>query len=154
MTLVDLSAYEAQLNVPEAYANDLTIGMQVEISVQGRNFIGQLSGISPEVINREVTTRVRLNQEDLQGIRQNQQISARIMLENKINVLKVRRGSFVQSGGFVAYRLNGDIAERTEIQIGTSSMREIEILSGLEVNDQIIISNYAEFENADKILLK
>lgn len=154
MTLVDLSEYEAQLNVPETYASDLSIGMDVEVSFQGKTILGQLSGISPEVTNREVTARVRLDQKDLQGTRQNQQISARILLENKAQVLKVRRGSFVQAGGFVAYKVDGDIASRTDIQIGASSMREIEILTGLAANDQIIISNYSEFEGADRILLK
>lgn len=154
MTLVDLTAYEAQLNVPETYATDLSIGMDVEVSYQGRTIMGQISGISPEVTNREVTARVRFDQSDLQGTRQNQQISARVLLENKTNVLKVRRGSFVQDGGFVAYKVEGNIATRINIQIGATSMREIEILSGLSASDQIIISNYSEFEGANSILLK
>jgi HlyD family secretion protein len=154
MTLVDLSAYEAQLKVPESYANDLSVGMDVEITVQGRTILGELSGISPEVVNREVITRVRFDQSELQqGIRQNQQVSARILLENKSRVLKVRRGSFVQAGGFVAYKLEGDVAYRTDIQLGATSMREVEILSGLDENDRIIISNYSEFENAPSIQL-
>lgn len=153
MTLVDLSAYEAELRVAESYANDLTIGMQVEMQINGETLVGTLSAISPEVTSREVTTRVRFNQQDVSGIRQNQQISARILLENKANVLKVRRGSFLQAGGFVAYKLEGDVAVKTEIQTGATSMREIEILSGLNENDQIIISNYDEFISADSVLL-
>ncbi len=153
MTLVDLSAYEAELNVAESYANELSLGMDVEISVGGRTLMGKLSGISPEVSNREVTTRVRFNQEEVLGIRQNQQVTARVLLENKSDVLKVRRGSFVQAGGFVAYKLDGDIARKVPIQIGATSMREIEILTGLEANDEIIISNYDEFIQSDSVLL-
>ena len=115
--------------------------------------MGTLSAISPEVTSREVTTRVRFNQEEVVGIRQNQQISARILLENKANVLKVRRGSFLNAGGFVAYKLDGDVATKIDIQTGASSMREIEILSGLSENDQIIISNYDEFIDAASVLL-
>nr|WP_136250288.1 HlyD family efflux transporter periplasmic adaptor subunit [Ningiella ruwaisensis] len=153
MTLVDLSAYEAQLQVPESYANELGLGMEVEVSVQGQTKIGKLVGISPEVSNREVTARVRFNEEDVSGLRQNQQISARVLLENKSQVLKVRRGSFMQAGGFVAYKVEGDIAQKVSIQTGASSMREIEILSGLAADDQIIISNYENFINEDRIYL-
>lgn len=153
MTLVDLSAYEAELNVAESYANDLSLGMPVEISIGGQKIVGQLSGISPEVTNREVTTRVRFDQQDIVGIRQNQQLSARILLENKSNVLKVRRGSFVQAGGFVAYKLEGNVATKIDIQLGARSMREVEVLSGLSANDQIIISNYDEFIESDSVLL-
>jgi HlyD family secretion protein len=154
MTLVDLSAYEAELNVAESYANELSLGMDVEISIGGQNLMGKLSGISPEVTNREVTTRVRFDQKDIQGIRQNQQVTARILLENKARVLKVRRGSFVQAGGFVAYKLEGDVAKRVPIQIGATSMREVEILTGLDANDKIIISNYEAFKDSESVLLK
>lgn len=153
MTLVDLSAYEVELNVAESYANELSLGMDVEISIGGQNLLGKLSGISPEVTNREVTTRVRFDQQGIQGIRQNQQVTARILLENKSQVLKVRRGSFVQAGGYVAYKLEGDIAIRVPIQIGATSMREVEILTGLEASDQIIISNYDAFKDSESVLL-
>ncbi|MFT5541662.1 MAG: HlyD family secretion protein [Arenicella sp.] len=153
MTLVDLSAYEVELNVAESYANELAIGMQTEITIAGKKVMGKLSAISPEVKNRQVTTRVRFDQQALAGIRQNQQVSARVLLENKTNVMKVRRGSFINSGGFVAFKLEGDIATKIDIQLGATSMREIEVLAGLNVNDEIIISNYDEFIDIDKVLL-
>lgn len=153
MTLVDLSAYEVELNVAESYANDLGIGMQAEINIAGKTFLGKLSAISPEVTNRQVTARVRFDQQQLTGIRQNQQVSARVLLESKANVLKVRRGSFMQSGGFYVFKVEGDIATKVEIQLGAKSMREVEVLSGLNANDYIIISNYDEFNKTDSFLL-
>ncbi|MFQ3251589.1 MAG: HlyD family secretion protein [Glaciecola sp.] len=153
MTLVDLSAYEVELNVAESYANDLAIGMQTEITIAGTTLMGKLSAISPEVKDRQVTTRVRFDQQQLSGIRQNQQVSARVLLESKSNVMKVRRGSFMQSGGFFAFKVEGDIATRVNIQIGATSMREVEILSGLNPDDEIIISNYDEYINTDSFLL-
>jgi len=154
MTLVDLSAYEAELNVAESYANDIGIGMQVEISMGAKQLTGTVSAISPEVINREVVTRVRFNNQAISGLRQNQQLSARVLLENKPGVLKVRSGSFLQAGGHVAYKINGDVAERVSIQTGATSMRDVEVLSGLNAGDQIIISSYEEFNQAPTILLR
>lgn len=153
MTLVDLSAYEVELNVAESYANDLAIGMQAEITIAGEKLMGKLSSISPEVKERQVTTRVRFDQQQLSGIRQNQQVSARVLLENKSQVVKVRRGSFMQAGGFFAYKLDGNIATKIDIQLGATSMREVEVLSGLSLNDQIIISNYDEFIGTETFLL-
>lgn len=154
MTLVDLTAYEAELNVPESYANQLGLGMNVEISLGGKVLNGTLSAISPEVTNREVTARVRFTQENIEGIRQNQQLTARILLENKPNVLKIRRGSFMQSGGHFVYRVNGEVATKTDVQIGATSMREVEIIDGLNVGDQIIISNYETLKKAPTVLLR
>jgi HlyD family secretion protein len=153
MTLVDLSAYEVELNVAESYANDLAIGMQAEITIAGEKLMGKLSSISPEVKERQVTTRVRFDQQQLSGIRQNQQVSARVLLENKSQVVKVRRGSFMQAGGFFAYKLDGNIVTKIDIQLGATSMREVEVLAGLSPDDQIIISNYDEFIGTDSFLL-
>jgi HlyD family secretion protein len=153
MTLVDLSAYEVELNVAESYANDLAIGMQAEITIAGETLMGKLSSISPEVKDRQVTTRVRFDQQQLSGIRQNQQVSARVLLENKSQVMKVRRGSFMQAGGFIAYKLDGNIATKIDIQLGATSMREVEVLGGLSPNDEIIISNYDDFIGTDSFLL-
>lgn len=154
MTLVDLSAYEAQLSVAESYAAELGIGMDVELTMGGQTVMGTLVSISPEVVDRQVTARVRFPENSVASIRQNQQISARILLENKSDVLKVARGSFLQAGGHTAYVVRGDIAEKVAIQIGATSMREVEILQGLQEGDQIITSNYDKFKQAPTVLLR
>lgn len=154
MALVDLSAYEAEVQVPESNASDLSIGIPVEIKIGANQLTGILAAISPEVSNRQVTTRVRFDQQAMPELRQNQQVTARMLLEHKQDVLKVRRGSFTQAGGFVAYKIDGDVAKKVDIQLGASSMREVEVLSGLNINDQIIISNYQDFIDADSVLLR
>jgi HlyD family secretion protein len=154
MTLVDLTAYEAQLSVAESYAGELGIGMDVELTMGGQSVLGKLVSISPEVVERQVTARVRFPENSVQSIRQNQQVSARILLENKTNVLKVNRGTFLQAGGNTAYVVRGDLAQRVPIQIGATSMREVEILQGLKEGDQIITSNYDKFKQAPSVLLR
>lgn len=154
MTLVDLTAYEAEINVAESFANELGLGMEVELQIGRQTVMGKLSAISPEVTEREVTTRVRFDQNSLTQIRQNQQVTARVLLENRNDILKVRRGSFLQAGGYVAYKLSGEIATRIPIETGATSMREVEILTGAEPGDQIIISSYQGFDQAESILLR
>lgn len=154
MTLVDLTAYEAEIRVAESYANELGQGMNVELKMGNRTLMGQLSAISPEVTEREVTARVKFKHDGIKGIRQNQQLSARVLLEQKPDVLKIRRGTFTQAGGYVAYRVEGDIATRINIRTGATSMREVEMLSGVEPGDQLIISNYDDFEQAQSVLLR
>lgn len=154
MTLVDLSAYEVQLNVAESYAGELGIGMDVELTMSGQTILGKLVSISPEVVDREVTARVRFPENSVQSIRQNQQVSARILLENKSNILKVARGSFLQAGGHTAYVVRGDIAEKVAIEIGATSIREVEVLRGLQEGDRIITSSYEKLKQAPSVLLR
>ncbi|MBQ4811228.1 efflux transporter periplasmic adaptor subunit [Pseudoalteromonas luteoviolacea] len=154
MRLVDLSAYEVELQVPESYANELGIAMRVVMRVGAQELFGELSAISPEVNNREVTTRVKFKSQDITGIRQNQRVLARIQLENKENVLKVKRGPFLNVGGHFVYLLRDDIAQRVSIEVGSSSLKDIEIKAGLQEGDEIIVSGYDAFTQADSVLIR
>lgn len=153
MTLVDLSNFEAQLQVPESYANELGLGMEVELTLGAKKVSGVLSAISPEVNNREVTTRVRFDQA-LNGIRQNQRLTARILLENRDDVLQIKRGAFMQQGGTQAYKVIGDTAQLVKITTGASSINAIELLQGVSPGDQLIISSYDNFKQAPTLLLR
>jgi HlyD family secretion protein len=152
MTLVDLSNFEAELQVPESYANELGLGMEVELKLGNETVRGNLSAISPEVNNREVTARVRFKGVT-NNIRQNQRLTARILLDNREGVMQVKRGAFMQQGGIFAYKVEGNIAKRIPITIGATSINAVELLSGLKENDEIIISSYSDFKQADTILL-
>lgn len=153
MTLVDLSNFEAQLQVPESYANELGLGMEVELTLGAKKVTGVLSAISPEVNNREVTTRVRFDKE-LEGIRQNQRLTARILLENRDDVLQVKRGAFMQQGGTRVYKVTGDTAQLVDIATGASSINAIELIHGVSPGDQLIISSYDNFKQAPTLLLR
>ncbi|WP_165725906.1 HlyD family efflux transporter periplasmic adaptor subunit [Pseudoalteromonas sp. SA25] len=152
MTLVDLSNFEAELQVPESYANELGLGMEVELKLGNETVMGNLSAISPEVNNREVTARVRFKGVT-NNIRQNQRLTARILLDNREGVMQVKRGAFMQQGGIIAYKVEGNIAKRIPITIGATSINAVELLSGLKENDEIIISSYSDFKQANTILL-
>jgi HlyD family secretion protein len=152
MTLVDLSQLEVELEVPETYANDLGIGMNAEIEVAGIKTTGKLSALSPEVVKNQVLARVRFSGKQPDGLRQSQRVSARLLIDEKPNVLMVQRGPFVESeGGRFAYLLQDGIAVRTPIRMGATSVSAVEIISGLKQGDKIVISGTETFENAARV---
>ena len=101
-----------------------------------------------------VVPRLRFSGETPQGLRQNQRLSTRIVLEQREGVLKVQRGAFLDTGGGrVAYVVQDDVAVRRPIRTGASSVSEVEILEGLEPGERIIISNLGEFERVETVRL-
>jgi len=99
LSVVDLSEFELEVAIPESYADDLAIGMAAEVSLNGETHSAKLVTISPEIENNQVTGRVRfadLNADGTlsqpQGLRQNQRLTTRILMENKQAVLMVQRG--------------------------------------------------------------
>ena len=130
--MVDLTAFEIEFQVPESYADDLGLGMDAEVSYGTKKYGAKVSAVSPEVRSGQVTGRLRFSGEVPQGLRQNQRLSTRIVLESRDDVLKVQRGAFLDTGGGrVAYVVQGDLAVKRPIRTGAVSVSEVEILEGL-----------------------
>ncbi len=154
LSVVDLSEFELEVQIPEGYADDLAIGMAADIQVNGETHPATLVTISPEIVNNQVTGRVRFADSKIMGLRQNQRLTTRILMENKSDVLMVQRGQFLESGsGRIAYLVRDNIATRTQINTGARSLSSVEVLAGLTEGDQIIISSTEAFRGAETVLL-
>ncbi|GGW91247.1 efflux RND transporter periplasmic adaptor subunit [Alteromonas halophila] len=160
LSVVDLTELELEVAIPESYADDLGIGMPAEVRFNNSLYAAKLISISPEIENNQVTGRVRFAppEDDPDaipvGLRQNQRLTTRILMENKPNVLMVQRGQFLDSGaGRIAYRVDGDMAHRVAIQTGARSLSSVEIVDGLAPDDQIIISGTSAFDGAQSVLI-
>lgn len=154
ISVVDLTALEIEVQVPEVFAHDLSIGMPAEIQDNAGKYTGEISAISPEVIDGQVTGRIRFGDSKPAGLRQNQRLTTRILIDEHPNVLMVERGPFVDSGaGRVAYIVRGDVAERTAIQIGATSLNAVEILTGVKEGDRIVISGTDQFNGVQRVAL-
>ena len=153
VTVVDLSALEVEFRVAESYAGAIGLRMPAEVSLGGKAYAGEVTSMSPEVRQGEVTGRVRLK-ELPPGLRQNQRVSVRILMDERDNVLKVERGGFYEAGGGAyAYVVRDDVAERRPIRTGAVSVREVEITDGLKEGEQIVVSDTDELKDAARVLL-
>jgi HlyD family secretion protein len=154
LTVVDLSALEVEIKVPETFAHDLKPGMSGDISGDGDHWSASISGVSPEVVNGQVTARLRFGDAKPAGLRQSQRLAVRILLDRRDNVLMVDRGPFMdQDGGNSAYVVTGNVAQRSPIQLGAASFSKVEILDGAAVGDQIVISGTDAFRGAERVVL-
>jgi HlyD family secretion protein len=154
LTVVDLTEFEIEFEVPETYADDLGLGMRAEVDYDQRAWPVTVSAVSPEVRDNQVTGRLRFERSAPGGLRQNQRVAARILLDARDGVLKVERGPFIDSGaGRVAYVVRDGIAVRTPITIGATSVTEVEILSGLAAGDRIVVSGLDGFDGAQTVRL-
>jgi HlyD family secretion protein len=152
MTLVDLSRLEVELEVPETYVSDIGLGMNAEVNYGTGTTTGKLSALSPEVVKNQVLARVRFNGEQPAGLRQNQRVTARLLIDEKPNTLMVQRGPFVESeGGRYAYVVRDGVAIRTPIKLGATSVSAVEILGGLKQGDKIVVAGTETFENAERV---
>ncbi|AUI09090.1 MULTISPECIES: efflux RND transporter periplasmic adaptor subunit [Stenotrophomonas] len=150
--VVDLSKFEVEIKVPESFARDLAIGMPAQLTGgNGKPFPGEISAVSPEVVNGEVNARVRFASEQPEGLRQSQRMSVRVLLDTRKDVLKVERGPFVEQGNGIAYVMDGRTAVRRPVELGVSSLGEVEIKSGVQPGDRIVVSGSDLFKDAERV---
>jgi HlyD family secretion protein len=155
LTVVDLSTYEVQISIPESYADEVKPGTAAVVEMDGRRFDGEVTVVSPEVRQSEVEGRVAFRGTSPAGLKQNQRVSTRVILDSRKNVLKVPRGPFLESGGGrKIYVMNDRLAVLREIQTGAASVSEVEIVSGLEEGEEVILSDVARFEGASTVLVR
>jgi HlyD family secretion protein len=155
LTVVDLSKLEVELEVPETYAEDLGLGMTAQVQVGAATANATISSISPEVVNRQVLARVRFaDGRQPPGLRQNQRVTARVLIEERPNVLMVERGPFVDNGGGrYAYFVDGGSAVKRPVRVGATSISAVVLLGGAKPGDRIVVAGSDLFGNAEKISL-
>ncbi len=152
LSVVDLDEFEVEIKVPESFARDLEIGMPAKVTGPTGTLDAELAAVSPEVVNGEVTGRLRFKGKQPPGLRQSQRMSVRILLGTRRNVLMVERGPFLeQGGGNSAYVMDGSSAVRRSIRTGASSLNAVEILDGATEGDRIVVSGADGFGDSEKV---
>lgn len=149
------SKLKAELAIPETQARDILIGQFVDVDTRNGIIPGTVIRIDPVVESGTVTVDVRLDGELPRGARPDLSVDGTIEIERLENVLYVGRPAYGQANSLVSMFRILDTGEaiRTTVQLGRTSVSEIEILGGLEVGDEVILSDMSSWDEFDRIQL-
>ncbi len=151
------SRLKAQLKIPEVQARDVLIGLLAEVDTYNGTVQGAVSRIDPTVIEGNVTVDITLNGALPRGARPDLSVTGTIEIERLEDILYVGRPVFASSEGVSElFRVveEGKYAIRTRVQFGRVSVSTIEVLEGLDVGDEIILSDMSQWDGQDRIRLK
>jgi multidrug resistance efflux pump len=147
---------KAELKVAEIYARDLTKGMEVHFDNAGGACSGHVSRVDPAVVGGAVKVEVKLDAIP-PAARADQRVTGWVEIEKLSNVLHVARPSGASDGARLdVFRLEPDRthAARVSVQLGRGSPRDIEVASGLEAGDEIVVSDISAWESSTRVRLK
>jgi HlyD family secretion protein len=148
---------QAEVRVPETQAKDLRIGQKASIDTRNGLIPGHVSRIDPAALAGTVRVDVTLDGPLPEGARPDLNVEGTIEIERLASVLYVGRPAFGQPEATVGlFRLqpDGSHAERTSVKLGRSSVKNVEIRSGLREGDQVILSDMAQWDHVDRIRLQ
>jgi HlyD family secretion protein len=148
---------KAELRIPESQARDVAMGMPASIDTRNGIVRGRVFRIAPSAQEGSVIVDVVFDGPLPRGARPNLSVDGTIQLDRLDNVLYVGRPAVGQSGDTVQlFKLvkGTDEAVRVPVKLGRSSVTTMEIVSGLEVGDEVILSDTSAQDNFDRIRLE
>lgn len=155
--VVDPTRLKAELKVAETQAKDVLIGQKASIDTHNGVIPGHVIRIDPSVQNGTVTVDVALDGALPKGARPDLSVDGTIELEHLDNVLYVGRPAFGQGDSTVGlFKVvdGGKQAVRVQVKLGRVSVTTVEILQGLDLGDEVILSDMSRWDGFDRIRLQ
>jgi HlyD family secretion protein len=155
--VADPKKLKAEIKIAETQAKDVTIGQKATIDTRNGVVTGHVSRQDPSVVNGTVTVDVAFDEPLPPSARADLSVDGTIELENLRDVLFVGRPVHGQADSTISLfkiTADGSEASRVNVKLGRSSVTTIEIISGLQVGDKVILSDMSQWDAVDRIRLK
>ncbi len=148
---------KAALKIAETQAKDIQIGLKATVDTHNGVIQGHVSRIDPAVVNGTVTVDVALEGALPQGARPDLSVEGTVEIERLTDVLFVGRpvhGEANSTVGLFKLIEDGKDAARVKVVLGRTSVNTVEIVKGLQIGDQVILSDMSAWDNFDRVQLK
>lgn len=152
--IADLEHFKADCEVAEMYAGRVRVGNVARVRVNNKDFKGVVSNVEPTAKNGFTAFSVQLENDTVAQFRSG--LRADIYVYNGVskNVRRIKNGSFFKdSGHYTLYVRRGSEIVARNVQLGASNYDYIEVVSGLESGDEVVISDMSAYNN-EKLKIK
>jgi HlyD family secretion protein len=148
---------KAEIRIAQTQAQEIVVGQQALIDTRTDSIYGQVVRIDPAVRGGTVTIDVALPQDLPASARPDLSVDGNVIIESIPDALYIGRPSFGQANQRVLmFKLveGGQYAERVPVEFGAASVSEIEVKSGLQPGDVVILSDMSQWDAFDRVKLK
>jgi HlyD family secretion protein len=145
---------KAELKIAETQAKDILLGQKAEIDTRNGIVPGHVSRIDASIVNGTRTVDVRLDGPLPPGAVPDLSVDGTVEIMRVPDVVYVGRPVFGQENTQVSlFKLDDDGkgATRITVKLGRSSVTSIEVMDGLKVGDQVILSDMSAQDQNPRI---
>ncbi|NQZ21187.1 MAG: efflux RND transporter periplasmic adaptor subunit [Colwellia sp.] len=154
--IADQGSLFAELQVQEIKVADISLGQSVVVDTRSNTIFGEVIRIDPAVNAGMVQIDVKLNSELPNEARPDLTVDGLIEVSNIADALYVKRPVFAPRYSDAGlYKITGDyqFAQKQMVKLGQSSVNQIQIISGLQVGDEIIISDTSGWQEHQEVMI-
>jgi len=155
--VADPKKLKAEIKIAETQAKEIAIGLKATVDTRNGVVAGHVSRMDPSVQNGTVTVDVAIDDSLPPGARADLSVDGTVEIENLRDILYVGRPVHGQSDSTIGiFKLvdDGGEAVRVNVKLGRASVNTIEVLSGLQAGDKVILSDMSQWDNFDRVRLR
>lgn len=150
----DPDNFKLSASIDEFYLSRVDLGQRATLQSGGEEYSLSISKIYPQVTNGQFEVDLVFDGDQPEGIRRGQTMQARLTLGDSASAMLIPNGAFYQdTGGNWMFVVSGDEAHRRPVRLGRRNSRYIEVIEGLEVGEEVIVSPYSAFREMDTLKL-
>jgi membrane fusion protein (multidrug efflux system) len=156
ITIDDNSTIYSDIKIPENYASYIKKGLPVDVKIANykeKIFKGEVDFVSSRINadTRSLLSRIKVNNKDLDLISGSLlEVSVKFNLRNSLSVPDT--SVMVEGDKSYVYKINDEnIANKTEVETGLRTDKNIEIISGLTQGDIIVAEGLRKVRPRGKI---
>ncbi|MDE5554770.1 MAG: HlyD family efflux transporter periplasmic adaptor subunit, partial [Muribaculaceae bacterium] len=153
--IADLDHYKITADVPDGYANQISLGCRTHMKIKGTDIDGKVVNISPTSANGMISFSVIPDCDSLTVLRPGLKADLYVSSGLCSNVLRIDNAPFyTQPGIYSVYVIRDGELVRTNVQLGRANYDYVEVISGLNEGDVIVTNDLSRFKSAPTIRVK
>ena len=149
----DLSHFKVEGEIADTYGDRVSAGGKAIVKVGSEKLEGTISSVTPLSKNGVISFTVQLADDSHKRLRSGLKTDVYVMNAVKEDVLRIANASYyVGRGDYELFVLDSEneIVKR-KVQLGDSNFEYVEVISGLQPGDQVVVSDMSSFKNKNKL---
>ena len=151
----DLSHFKVEGEIADTYGDRVAAGGKAIVKIGSEKLEGTVSSVTPLSKNGVISFTVQLNEDNNRRLRSGLKTDVYVMNAVKEDVMRIANASYyVGRGEYDLFVCDSDkeIVKR-KVQLGDSNFEFVEVISGLQPGDQVVVSDMSQYKNKNKLKL-
>ena len=151
----DLSHFKIEGEIADTYGDRIAAGSKAVIKIGSEKLDGTVSDVTPLSKNGVISFTVQLEEDNHKRLRSGLKTDVYVMNAVKDDVLRIANSSYyVGKGEYELFVVNGNQLLKLKVQLGDSNFEYVEVVSGLQEGDQVIVSDMNAYKDKNKLKIE
>ena len=151
----DLSHFKIEGEIADTYGDRIAAGSKAVIKIGSEKLDGTVSDVTPLSKNGVISFTGQLEEDNHKRLRSGLKTDVYVMNAVKDDVLRIANSSYyVGKGEYELFVVNGNQLLKRKVQLGDSNFEYVEVVSGLQEGDQVIVSDMNAYKDKNKLKIE